>query len=120
MESRMSLAFDESNVNAAVRVVMKSAAELGQTDMPFGEIDVRHYDLTDETDVKAYMRAKVMAAYDKALASADGVPVGRIMGLIYDPVGFVFEECGAESDRQAIGFGDNREFTHEAYFWANL
>ncbi|ODP35010.1 hypothetical protein [Pandoraea sp. ISTKB] len=116
----MNLGFNESNLSAAVSVVMKAAAELGQTDMAFGETVVTNFDLTDPAAVRAYMEAKTKATFEKALASPAGVPVGQIMGLIYEPVGFVFEECMGNANPPAVGSDGECDVAYEVNFWANL
>lgn len=115
----MTIGFDAHNLDAAITAVIDEAAKQGQP----GLRDIRAgrtIDLTDREEVRAYLIARVQAAYARAQDLADGVPVARIEDVPYRGIGFVFEPNVGEMHPPPVSLNDAARVTYLAIFWGNL
>lgn len=115
----MTVAFDPQNLDGAVAAVMDEAAHQGLDSLL--NMRAESVDLTSPDQVRTYLKDFVLASYEKAKSSPEGVQIARIEGMPYRGIGFVYE-----SHENVImhpppeGVEAGEDVHHLAYFWENL
>ncbi|MDN4571910.1 hypothetical protein DBB29_24945 [Pandoraea cepalis] len=115
----MVIGFDTHNLKAAVQAVMKSAQEKSQEYLPqLGRPDVH---LNVASEVEALLMDRAAEAYAQALNEPGDVQVARIEGMVYSPVGFVFERNEGNMRPAPVRRpSDVGDIEYLAYFWTVL
>ncbi|MFZ5525889.1 MAG: hypothetical protein ACOZE7_04465 [Pseudomonadota bacterium] len=116
-----SLCFDAFNLDNAVKAVIASVRDKGQAYLPVVGTGKR-IDIANTQEVREHLMNQALKRYQQC-REAGGVEIARIEGVIYSPVGFVFEhapEIITPAPPVPAGQPELERYTHQAYFWSVL
>lgn len=115
------LCFDTHNLENAVQAVIagvKANDETGILVMGTG----KRIPITDTDAIRAHLINKTHQRYLECVSSGE-VQTARVEGMIYSPVGFVFELAPDRlhpAPPTPEGQQEVQRYTHQAYFWSVL
>lgn len=115
------LCFDSQNLEAAVQAVVASVLaknEAGILVMGTGQ----RIPITDAATIRQHLMDKAYQRFQECVAKGF-IDIARIEGVIYSPVGFVFEQAPdiiTPAPPTPNGQSATQSYTHQAYFWSIL